>query len=45
MDVLNKMVTTQTIMFIYMVCGVVLRKIGIINEKSRTSFVKLLTGV
>ncbi len=45
MDVLNKMVTTQTIMFIYMVCGVVLRKIGIINENTRPGFVKLLTNL
>lgn len=45
MDVLQKMVTTQTLMFIYMVCGIVLRKIRVINENSRPSFVKLLTNL
>ena len=45
MDVLNRMITTQTIMFLYMVCGVVLRRIKIINENSRPSFVKLLTNL
>ena len=45
MDVLSRMITTQTIMFLYMVCGVVLRRIKIINENSRPSFVKLLTNL
>ena len=45
MDVLQRMINTQTLMFIYMICGVVLRRIGIINAQSRGSFVKLLTNL
>lgn len=45
MDVLQRMIDTQTLMFIYMVCGVILRRIGIINAQSRSSFVKLLTNL
>lgn len=45
MDVLQRMINTQTLMFIYMICGVVLRRIGIINAQSRGSFVNLLTNL
>lgn len=45
MDIMQKMISTQTLMFIYMVCGVVMRRIRVINENTRPGFVKLLTNL
>lgn len=45
MDVMQKMVTTQTLMFIYMLCGIVMRRVRVINEQTRPGFVKLLTNL
>lgn len=45
MDIMQKMINTQTLMFIYMVCGVVLCRIGVISAQSRGGFVKLLTNL
>lgn len=45
MEIMQKMASTQMIMFLYMLCGAALRKIKIIDAGSRGSFVKLLTNL
>ena len=45
MGVLQKMIETQALMFLYMAAGVIIRKTGILKQEGRSSFVGLLINV
>ena len=44
-DIVNRMISTQLLLFIYMLCGVIIRRAGIIRNDNRQGVVRLLMDV
>ena len=44
-DIVSRMIDTQLLLFLYMLCGVVVSKAGIIREDNRQALVRLLMDV
>ena len=44
-DIVNRMISTQLLLFIYMLCGVIIRRAGIIRNDNRQGVVRQLMDV
>ena len=44
-EIVSRMINTQLLLFLYMLCGVIVAKIGIIRDNNRQVVVRLLMDV